>query len=105
MANFRVRDLEALAAQLRAAGIEVVIDTQDYPNGRCARRHDPESNPIQLWRPPAPAVPARAHFRIWAVGEPAGRLTPYSPPAANAAAGEGLFFRLRLPICEEPDES
>jgi predicted enzyme related to lactoylglutathione lyase len=56
MVNFRVRDLDAMAAQLRAAGIEVVIDPQDFPNGRFARLHDPEGNPIELWQarePPA----------------------------------------------------
>ncbi len=51
MVNFRVRDLAALAAQLRAAGIAVEIDPQDYPNGRFARLHDPEGNPIELWQP------------------------------------------------------
>jgi glyoxylase I family protein len=53
MVNFRVQDLEAMAAQLRAAGIEVVIDAQDYPNDRFARLHDPEGNPIELWQPGA----------------------------------------------------
>lgn len=51
MLNLRVRDLDAMAEQLRAAGIEVVFDTQDYPNGRFARIHDPEGNPIELWEP------------------------------------------------------
>jgi len=36
MVNFRVRDLDRMAAQLRAAGIEVKIDPQSYPNGRFA---------------------------------------------------------------------
>jgi glyoxylase I family protein len=34
MVNFRVRNLDAMAAQLRAAGIAVQIDEQQYPNGR-----------------------------------------------------------------------
>lgn len=51
MVNFRVRDLDAMAAQLRAAGIEVMIDPETYPNGRFARIHDPEGNPIELWEP------------------------------------------------------
>ena len=42
MVNFRVRDLDRMAAQLRAAGIAVEIDPQSYPNGRFARLHDPE---------------------------------------------------------------
>jgi len=54
MLNFRVRDLDKMAAQLRAAGIEVKIDAQLYPNGRFARVHDPEGNPIELWQPTRP---------------------------------------------------
>ena len=58
MVNFRVRDLDKMAAQLQAAGIEVKIDPQSYPNiGRFARLHDPEENPIELWQPAKPAVP------------------------------------------------
>lgn len=51
MVNFRVRDLAAIAAQLTAAGVAVALDPQDYPNGRFARLHDPEGNPIELWEP------------------------------------------------------
>lgn len=51
MINFRVRDLDAMAAQLRAAGTAVEIDPEDYPNGRFAQLFDPEGNPIQLWQP------------------------------------------------------
>jgi len=51
MINFRVRDLDAMVAQLRAAKIEVAVDPEVYPNGRFARLHDPEENPIQLWEP------------------------------------------------------
>jgi glyoxylase I family protein len=40
MVNFRVRDLDKMAAQLRAAGIEVKIDPQSSPIGRFARVHD-----------------------------------------------------------------
>jgi catechol 2,3-dioxygenase-like lactoylglutathione lyase family enzyme len=57
MVNFRVRDLDRMAAQLRAAGIEVKIDPQSYPNGRFARVHDPEGNPIELWQPGKPDAP------------------------------------------------
>jgi len=51
MVNFRVRDLDKMAAQLEAAGIAVKIDPESYPNGRFARLHDPEGNPIELWQP------------------------------------------------------
>lgn len=64
MINLRVRDLDAMIAQLEGAGIEVTRDPQEYPNGRFARTHDPEGNPIELWQPMGrdaprpPAVPA-----------------------------------------------
>jgi predicted enzyme related to lactoylglutathione lyase len=51
MINFRVKDLAAMAAQLRASGIEVAVDPEIHPNGRFARLHDPEGNPIELWEP------------------------------------------------------
>jgi glyoxylase I family protein len=51
MVNFRVRNLQAMTAQLRNAGINVEIDPERYPNGTFARLNDPESNPIQLWEP------------------------------------------------------
>ena len=49
--NFRVVDLDAMVEQLRAAGAEVDVDPQTYPNGRFAATRDPEGNPIQLWQP------------------------------------------------------
>jgi predicted enzyme related to lactoylglutathione lyase len=58
MVNFRVRDLDKMAAQLRAAGIAVKIDPKSYPNGRFARLHDPEGNPIELWQPARPNAPS-----------------------------------------------
>jgi glyoxylase I family protein len=57
MVNFRVRDLDKMAAQLRTAGIEVKIDPKSYPNGRFARLYDPDGNPIELWQPARPNAP------------------------------------------------
>jgi len=54
MLNFRVRDLEKMAAQLQAAGIAVKVDPESYSYGRFARLHDPEGNPIELWQPAVP---------------------------------------------------
>ncbi len=51
MINFRVRNLDAMVAQLRANAIEVTVDEETYPNGRFASLTDPEGNPIQLWEP------------------------------------------------------
>ena len=53
MINFRVADLKAMVAQLRAAGIEVDEPTS-YPNGDFSRLHDPDGNPIELWEPKQP---------------------------------------------------
>ena len=53
MINFRVRDLDAMVAQLKRAGIAVEMEG-DAPNGRFARLQDPEGNPIQLWQPKTP---------------------------------------------------
>lgn len=60
MINFRVRSLDAMVGQLGAAGIEVTVAPEAYPNGRFARTHDPEGNPIELWEPVDPPVEARA---------------------------------------------
>src|SRR5438445_6696207 len=57
MVNFRVRDLDKMAAQLRAAGIEIKIYPPDPATGRFARVHDPEGNPIELWQPAKPGAP------------------------------------------------
>ena len=52
MINFRVADLDAMVAQLQAAGIEVETRAEwDSEVGRFARLHDPEGNPIELWEP------------------------------------------------------
>jgi predicted enzyme related to lactoylglutathione lyase len=56
MVNFRVADLKAMVAQLRAAGV-TVEEPQSYPNGDFARLHDPEGNPIELWEPKEPKEP------------------------------------------------
>ena len=49
MVNFRVRNMDAMVAQLRAAGIAVEVDGKLYPNGRFAHLSDPEGNPLELW--------------------------------------------------------
>jgi glyoxylase I family protein len=33
---------------------KVSVDEHDYPNGRFARLHDPEGNPIELWEAKVP---------------------------------------------------
>lgn len=52
MLNFRVGDMNAMLAQLCAAGIEISHDQTMEGLGRFVRIHDPEGNPIELWQPP-----------------------------------------------------
>ena len=61
MFNFRVRDLDALVAQLRGQGEEVAVDLEVYPNGRFARLHDPEGNAVELWEPSGTDREAEEH--------------------------------------------
>ena len=63
MLNFRVRDLNAIVAQLGKANIPVKIVPEVYPNGRFARLHDPEGNPLELWEPKASSKPQASSFR------------------------------------------
>lgn len=51
MLNFRVRNLDKMVAQLKAAGIAVDVDPKAYPYGRFAHLSDPEGNPLELWEP------------------------------------------------------
>jgi predicted enzyme related to lactoylglutathione lyase len=52
MLNFRVRDLDAMLAQLRAAGVPVEDDVQYAQGiGRFAWLSDPDGNRIELWEP------------------------------------------------------
>lgn len=52
MINFRVEDLDAAMADLKAAGIAVETRPEwDSEAGRFCRIHDPEGNPIELWEP------------------------------------------------------
>ena len=51
MLNFRVSDLDAMVAQLRAAGVDVEMK-DDMPGiGRFAHLSDPEGTPVELWEP------------------------------------------------------
>ena len=52
MVNFRVADLQALLAALKAEGCEVVdkIDESEY--GKFGWVMDPEGNKVELWEPP-----------------------------------------------------
>jgi predicted enzyme related to lactoylglutathione lyase len=51
MVNYRVRDLDAMLAQLRAAGAKVEDRIEDYDYGRFGWATDPEGNRFELWQP------------------------------------------------------
>jgi predicted enzyme related to lactoylglutathione lyase len=52
MLNFRVRDLDAMLGQLRAAGADVAEGTEEFEGvGRFGWVTDPEGNRIELWQP------------------------------------------------------
>ena len=51
MLNFRVRDLDAMLAQLRAKGAGVAEEAQDMEGvGRFGWATDPEGNRVELWQ-------------------------------------------------------
>lgn len=51
MLNFRVADLDAMLAQLRAVGAAVEDDIVEEPYGRFGYASDPEGNRFELWQP------------------------------------------------------
>ncbi|HKS21589.1 MAG TPA: VOC family protein [Thermoanaerobaculia bacterium] len=53
MINYRVSDLDAMLAQLRAAGATVDEKVTDDDFGRFGWVTDPEGNRIELWQPAA----------------------------------------------------
>jgi predicted enzyme related to lactoylglutathione lyase len=53
MLNYRVKSLDAMLAQLRAAGARVDDKVEDYDYGRFGWAYDPEGNRFELWEPRA----------------------------------------------------
>lgn len=51
MINYRVDDLDALIAQLRADGVTIVGGPESHENGKFAWILDPEGNKLELWEP------------------------------------------------------
>lgn len=52
MVNFRVRDLDAMLAQLRSGGVQVDDGIEDMEGiGRFGWATDPEGNRFELWEP------------------------------------------------------
>ena len=55
MINFRVADLDALLAALKAEGCNVMDRTETSGHGKFGWVIDPEGNKVELWQPPAAA--------------------------------------------------
>ena len=53
MVNYRVEDLPALVAALKAEGCNVLDKIDDSEYGKFAWVIDPEGNKVELWQPPA----------------------------------------------------
>ena len=51
MVNYRVRDLAAMLAQLRAHGVAVDDRVEELEYGRFGWATDPDGNRIELWEP------------------------------------------------------
>ena len=53
MVNYRVEDLHALVAALKAEGCNVLENIDESEFGKFAWVIDPEGNKVELWQPPA----------------------------------------------------
>ena len=53
MVNYRVEDVHALIAALKAEGCNVLEKVEDSEYGKFGWVIDPEGNKIELWQPPA----------------------------------------------------
>ena len=51
MINYRVRDIEKIVEELKAAGVNVVDEIQEFEYGKFVHLMDPEGNKLELWEP------------------------------------------------------
>ncbi len=51
MINYRVRNIEALVKNLRANGVKILDNIEEYEYGKFIHILDPEGNKIELWEP------------------------------------------------------
>ncbi len=51
MINYRVKNMEALVAQLKEAGVPICDEIAEYEYGKFVHILDPEGNKIELWEP------------------------------------------------------
>jgi predicted enzyme related to lactoylglutathione lyase len=54
MVNLIVEDLDALLARIKAAGVALMGEPQDFDYGRFAWLMDPDGVKIELWEPARP---------------------------------------------------
>jgi hypothetical protein len=88
--------LEAMVAQLRAAGISVQVDEQHYPNGRFAHLHNPEGNSIELWEPAGRDAPLDTrHEMPWMRRSEGSKLLQASGPRWHAIPQPDELDQLR----------
>jgi hypothetical protein len=78
MVNFRVVDLDAMLAQLRSGGVEVIDALEESEYGRFGWAVDPEGTRFEIWEPP----PGRR-------GATGGPLATTSQPAVDRRNGHG----------------
>jgi catechol 2,3-dioxygenase-like lactoylglutathione lyase family enzyme len=57
MINYRVENLAAVLAELRAEGCAVDERVDESEFGRFGRVQDPEGNRVELWEPPGKGLP------------------------------------------------
>src|SRR4051794_15535154 len=60
MVNFRVADLDAMLAQLRSAGVEVIDALEESDYGRFGWAVDPEGTRFEIWETSAGPLTAEA---------------------------------------------
>lgn len=60
MVNYRVDDLHALLARLRAEGCQVDEKVDESEYGKFGWVVDPDGNKLELWQPPVSAPPPAA---------------------------------------------
>ncbi len=51
MINYRVENIEELVKELKAAGITILDEIEEYEYGKFVHILDPENNKIELWEP------------------------------------------------------
>ncbi len=51
MINYRVENIEALVAELKKAGVNVLDEIESFDYGKFVHILDPEDNKIELWEP------------------------------------------------------